>query len=89
LQIYNFISSEDIVTITKDLWGWCSFGYEQLVQACVWSMSVHTSGCSFACRQRGHSSAKTQRLAQSTFNFTTFERQILYFFTPFYFWWEI
>jgi len=27
-------------------------------------MSVHTSGCSFACHQRGHSSAKIQRLGQ-------------------------
>jgi len=52
LQIYNFITSEDIMTVTKDLWGWCSFGYEQLVQAC-------TPSCSFACCQRGHSSAKT------------------------------
>ena len=47
-------------------------GYDQLelVQACVcvWSVSVHTSGCSFACRQRGRSSAKTQTLAQCTFN---------------------
>jgi len=33
-------------------------------------MSVHTSGCSFACHQRGYSSAKTQRLAQCTFKYT-------------------
>jgi len=29
LQIYNFITSEDIMTVTKDFCGWCSFGYEQ------------------------------------------------------------
>jgi len=42
--MYNFITPEDVMTVTKDLCGWCSFGYEQLVQACmcVWSMSVHT-----------------------------------------------
>jgi len=62
LQIYNFITSEDIMTVTKDLCGWCSFGYEQLVCACVWSM--HTSGCSFTCRQRGRSSAKTQQIIE-------------------------
>jgi len=52
LRIYNFITSEDIMTVTKDLCGWCSFGYEQLVLACmcVWS------SCSFAYHQRGHSS---------------------------------
>jgi len=63
------IPSEDIMTVAKDLCCWCSFGYEQPVQACmcVWSMSVHTSGCSLACRQRGRSSAKTHRLAQCTF----------------------
>jgi len=72
LQIYNFITSEDIMTVTKDLCGWSSFGYEQLVQVCVWSMSVHTSGCSFAWCQRGHSSAKTQRLTQWAFNIVLF-----------------
>jgi len=34
VQIYNFITSEDM-TVTKDLCGWCSCGYEQLMQACA------------------------------------------------------
>jgi len=62
------------MTVTKDVCrtvcGWCSLGYEQLVQTCVCvcsSMNAHSSGCSFACRQWGHSSAKTQRLAFSSF----------------------
>jgi len=48
------------MTVTKDVCrtvcGWCSLGYEQLVQTCVCvcsSMNTHSSGCSFACRQRG------------------------------------
>jgi len=32
----RIITSEDIMTVTKDLCGWCSFGNEQL----VWSMSL-------------------------------------------------
>jgi len=52
LQIYSFITSEDIMTVTKDLCSWCSFGYEQLVQACgPWActllaaVSLVTRGC--------------------------------------------
>jgi len=35
LQIYNFISSEDIMTVTKDLCGWCLVMNSSSKHACA------------------------------------------------------
>jgi len=53
------------MTVTKDVFGCANVCV--CVCACVRSMTTHTSGCSFACRHRGRSSAKTQRLVFCTF----------------------
>jgi len=61
LQIYKFITS----WWQKDVCSDAPLVIEQLVQmcvcVCVWSMSVHTSGCSFDCRQRGRSFAPLKK----------------------------